>query len=153
MKEWSTLGAEKAHMMVGKVFDRSNTMYVKTVSRKGRGVFANISFKVGDVIERAPTWGFDYAQAQLLDRTGIFEYYFVRHDRHLKGDPLIGYVVFGLISIVNHSSDPNTQIVWTDEAAGAWASIVAIKDIKVDEEITHRYTNASAYPHAVDFVD
>lgn len=139
--------------MVDKIFDRSNAMYVKTVPRKGRGVFANIPFKVGDLIERAPTWGFDDAQAKLLDRTGVFEYYFVRRDRHLKGDPLTGYVVFGLISIVNHSLNPNAEIVWTDAASDAWASIVAIKDIKVDEEITHRYTNIFAYPHRINFID
>ncbi|WP_375784861.1 SET domain-containing protein-lysine N-methyltransferase [Bradyrhizobium sp. Pha-3] len=138
--------------MVDKVFDRSNAMYVKTVRRKGRGVFANIPFKVGDVIDRAPTWGFDDAAAKLLDRTRLFEYYFVRPDRN-QGNSLTGYVVFGLISIVNHSLDPNARIVWTDEESGAWASIVAIKDINVGEEITHRYANISAYPHAIDFID
>ncbi|MBB4276680.1 SET domain-containing protein-lysine N-methyltransferase [Rhizobium mongolense] len=138
--------------MVPKVFDRSNVVYVQNVSRKGRGLFANISFNVGDVIERAPTWGFDDAAAHLLDRTGLFEYYFVRHDRHLKSDPLIGYVVFGLVSIVNHSLRPNAQIVWADEECGAWVSLVAIKDIKVDEEITHRYTNISAYPNTINFI-
>lgn len=139
--------------MVDKVFDRGNAVYVKTVLRKGRGVFANIPFKIGDLIERAPTWGFDHAQANLLDRTGLFEYYFVRHDRYLKGDLLTGYVVFGLTSIVNHSLNPNAQIVWTDAASGAWASIVAIRNIEVDEEITHRYTNISAYPHGIKFID
>lgn len=139
--------------MVDKVFDRSNAVYVKTVPRKGRGVFANVPFKVGDVIERAPTWGFDDTQATLLDRTGVLQYYFVRHDRHLKGDPLTGYVVFGLISMVNHSFNPNAQILWTDAASGAWASIVATKNIRVDEEITHHYTNISSYPHAIEFID
>lgn len=139
--------------MVDKVLDRSKAMYVKPVPQKGRGVFANISFKVGDVIDRAPTWGFDTAQAKLLDRTGVFQYYFVRHDRHLRGDPLAGYVIFGLISMVNHSSNPNARIVWTDEKSGAWASIVAIKDISVDEEITHGYTNISAYPPSIKFID
>ncbi|WP_234686061.1 SET domain-containing protein-lysine N-methyltransferase [Bradyrhizobium monzae] len=139
--------------MVDKVFDRSNAVYVKTVPRKGRGVFANVPFKVGDVIERAPTWGFDDTQATLLDCTGVLQYYFVRHDRHLKGDPLTGYVVFGLISMVNHSFNPNAQILWTDAASGAWASIVATKNIRVDEEITHHYTNISSYPHAIEFID
>lgn len=139
--------------MVSKIFDRSNALYVKTVPQKGRGVFANIRFKVGDVIDRAPTWGFDDATAKLLDRTGVLEYYFVRHDRDLKGDPLTGYVVFGLSSLMNHSSNPNAQRVWTEEESGAWVSIVALKDIEVDEEITHRYFNISAYPHTINFID
>lgn len=139
--------------MVNKVFDRSNTIYVKTVPYKGRGVFASIQFKAGDLIERAPTWGFDDAQAKLLDRTGVFQYYFVRHDRDLKGDPLTAYVAFGFISIVNHSLNPNAEITWMDAASGAWASIIAIKDIQIDEEITHYYTNISAYPHPSNFID
>lgn len=139
--------------MIDKVLDRSKSMYVKMVPRKGRGVFANIPFKVGDLIERAPTWGFDQNQAKLLDHTGVLEYYFVRHDRSFKGESAIGYVVFGLISMVNHSFNPNAQILWTDTASGAWADIVAIKDITVDEEITHRYANISAYPDTITFVE
>jgi len=147
------ISTQKAHTTVDKIFDRSNAMYVKTVPGKGRGVFANVPFKIGDVIECAPSWGFDDATAKLIDRTGAFEYYFVRHDQHLKGDVLAGYLVFGLISIVNHSLKPNARIVWTDEESGAWVSIVAISDIKVDEEITHRYTNISAYLHKITFID
>jgi hypothetical protein len=147
------LSTSKVHTMVDKVFDRSNAMYVRTVPGKGRGVFANTQFKPGDVIDRAPTWGFDDAAAKLLDRTGVFEYYFVRPDRPLKENDLTGYVVFGLISMVNHSSNPNAQIVWTDEDSGAWVSIVAIKEIKVDEEITHRYANIFAYPNSIKFIE
>lgn len=137
--------------MVDKVFDRSNALYVKTVPRKGRGVFANIRFKVGDVIDRAPTWGFNDATAKLLDRTGVLEYYFVRNDRHR--DPPTYYVVFGFSSLMNHSSNPNAQRVWTDRESGAWVSIVAIKDIEVDDEITHCYVNMSAYPPNINFID
>lgn len=139
--------------MADKVLDRSNSIYIKTVPGKGRGVFANIRFEVGEVIDRAPTWGFDGATAKLLDRTGVFEYYFLRYDRHLKGDPVAGYVVFGWSSIVNHSSNPNARSVWTEEESGAWVSVVAIKDIEIDEEITHRYSNLSAYPHTIKFID
>ncbi|MER9052271.1 SET domain-containing protein-lysine N-methyltransferase [Mesorhizobium sp. M0923] len=147
------LSHKKAHTMVDKVFDCSSAVYVKNVPRKGRGVFANLKFKIGDIIELAPTWGFDDTAKNLLDHTGLFEYYFVRHDRQLKDDPKTGYVVFGFISIVNHSSNPNAKIVWTDEESGAWARIVAIKEINVDEEITHRYTNISAYPDTINFVE
>ncbi|MCP1909607.1 SET domain-containing protein-lysine N-methyltransferase [Bradyrhizobium elkanii] len=143
----------EAYRMVGKVFDRSNSLYVKNVPRKGRGVFANIRFKAGDVIDRAPTWGFDSEAAKLLDRTGILEYYFVRNDLDLKERPLTGYVVFGLSSLMNHASNPNAKRLWNDEQSGAWVSIVAIKDIEVDEEITHRYINMSAYPQTINFID
>lgn len=143
----------KAPTMTEHILDRSKAIYVKNVPQKGRAVFANIPFHAGDVIECAPTWGFDDAEAELLGRTRLFEYYFVRHDRNIKGDPYTGYVIFGLISIVNHSLNPNARIVWTDQVSGAWASIVAIKDINVGEEITHRYTNISAYPHSTDFID
>lgn len=148
------LSTKKEHTMAGKIFDRSNTVYIKNVPRKGRGVFANIPFKVGDLIERAPTWGFDNAAGKLIDRTGLLEYYFVRRDcDDPRRFPLAGYVVFGFISIVNHSSNPNAQTVWTDEDSGAWASIVAIKDIRAGDEITQRYLNISSYPPNVKFVE
>ncbi|MER9275396.1 SET domain-containing protein-lysine N-methyltransferase [Mesorhizobium sp. M0643] len=138
---------------MNKIFDHSNVMYVKNVPRKGRGVFANTPFTAGDLIERAPTWGFDSAEVALLDRTGLFEYYFVRHDRQLKNDSMAGYVIFGFISVVNHSSMPNAKIFWSDEDSGAWATLVAAKDIKAGDEITHRYTNISSYPHYIKFIE
>ncbi|MER8880822.1 SET domain-containing protein-lysine N-methyltransferase [Mesorhizobium sp. M0684] len=127
--------------MVDKIFDRSESVYVKHVPLKGRGVFANIHFKAGDLIERAPTWGFDDEAANLFMRTGLLEYYFVRDDLRQKADLMAGYVVFGFASMVNHSLNPNAQTNWADGDAGAWVSIVAIKDIMVGEEITHRYRN------------
>ncbi|QKC98905.1 SET domain-containing protein-lysine N-methyltransferase [Mesorhizobium sp. NZP2298] len=139
--------------MVGKVFDRSNVIYVKNVPGKGRGVFANVPFKVGDIIERSPTWGFDNVAAGLIDSTGLFEYYFVRGDRKLKEDSITAYVVFGFMSLVNHSSRPNAKTVWTDEESGAWASIIAIKNIDADDEITHTYMNISDYPRAIKFIE
>lgn len=139
--------------MVDRVFDRSNALYVKKVPRKGRGLFANIPFKAGDIIDRSPTWGFDERQENLIDRTGILEYYFVRGRKNSKSATFTGYVVFGLGSLVNHSWNPNAETVWSDEESGAWASIVAIKDIKVDEEITQTYTNIPDYPKDINFVD
>ncbi|MES0076712.1 SET domain-containing protein-lysine N-methyltransferase [Mesorhizobium sp. M0058] len=139
--------------MTGAIGDRRNPVYVRNVPQKGRGVFANIPFKVGDVIERAPTWGFNSSDEKLLERTGLFEYYFVRPVPKSINDRCSGYVVFGLISVVNHSSSPNSQIVWIDEDTGAWASIVALKEIRVGEEITHRYANISDYPDTITFVE
>ncbi|MER9420687.1 SET domain-containing protein-lysine N-methyltransferase [Mesorhizobium sp. M0306] len=143
---------QEANEKVSKIFDRSDILYVKNVTRKGRGVFANAPFAAGDVIERAPTWGFDDAEAVLLDRTGLFQYYFVRHDRQLTNDSMAGYVIFGFISVVNHSWMPNAKIFWSDEDSGAWVTLVAVNDIKIDEEITHRYTNISSYPHYIKFI-
>ncbi|TSE02374.1 SET domain-containing protein [Mesorhizobium intechi] len=139
--------------MLDRVFDRSNALYVKNVPKKGRGLFANIPFKAGDLIERAPTWKFDDRQANLIDLTGILEYYFVRGERSQKCGATARYVVFGLASLVNHSLNPNAKTVWADEESGAWANIVAINDIKVDEEITQKYTNLSDYPKTIKFVE
>lgn len=139
--------------MTGAIGDRRNPVYVRNVPQKGRGVFANIPFKVGDLIERAPTWGFNRSDEKLLECTGLFEYYFVRPIAKPIMNQRSGYVVFGLISIVNHASNPNSQIEWIDEDTGTWASIVALKDIQVGEEITHRYANINDYPNTITFVE
>ncbi|RWM78452.1 SET domain-containing protein-lysine N-methyltransferase [Mesorhizobium sp.] len=145
--------AKKESAMADQIFDRSHAVYVKHVPCKGRGLFANVPFKIGDVIDRAPTWEFDTKTAILFRRTGLFQYYFVRDDLGEKAALVAGYVVFGFISIVNHSSNPNAQTIWSDGDAGASATIVAIRDIKVGEEITHRYKNISDYPSTIKFVE
>ncbi|TGQ37798.1 MULTISPECIES: SET domain-containing protein-lysine N-methyltransferase [unclassified Mesorhizobium] len=137
--------------MTEKLFDRTNSIYIMNIPQKGRGVFANIPFKRGDLLERAPTFGLDRATAKILDSTALLAYYFGRHDMPLASESLAGYVVFGFASIVNHSWNPNAKIVWDDEETGAWVSVVAIRDIKVGEEITHRYTDISAFPDT--FID
>ncbi|TIL44422.1 SET domain-containing protein-lysine N-methyltransferase [Mesorhizobium sp.] len=139
--------------MTGAIGDRRGPVYVRNVPQKGRGVFADAPFKVGDLIERSPTWGFNASEERLLERTGLFEYYFVRPVHKSIENQRSKYVVFGLISIVNHSSNPNSQIVWTDEDTGTWASIVALKDIEAGEEITHRYANINDYPMVINFVE
>lgn len=139
--------------MVDKVFDCSNAVYVKNVPGKGRGVFANIPFNAGDVIERAPTWGFDGGIADLIDQTGLFEYYFVRDDTNINEGFTKGYVVFGIMSLVNHSLSPNAKTVWADEDSGVWAAIVATESINVDDEITQTYKNISDYPQTIKFIE
>ncbi|WP_292627359.1 SET domain-containing protein-lysine N-methyltransferase [Mesorhizobium sp.] len=146
------LSIYKETNMTGIISDRSNAIYIKNVSHKGRGVFANIPFKNGDLIDRSPTWGFGNVEATQFDNTGLFEYYFVRPSKFAQ-QPMVGYVVFGFISIVNHSSRPNARIAWADEDTGTWASIIALKDIKVGDEITHQYSNISDYPKTIKFVE
>jgi hypothetical protein len=123
----------------------NSPLRVAKVSAKGRGVFAKTTIHAGQVIEEAPSWGFSATDEILINQTGAFEYYFVRNDRDISNEELKGYLVFGLISIVNHSATPNARIRWTDRDSGAWASIIAIRDIAVGEEITHKYTNIDAY--------
>ncbi|RUW53764.1 MAG: SET domain-containing protein [Mesorhizobium sp.] len=132
---------------------RRHPIHIRNVPQKGRGVFATIPFKAGDLIELSPTWGFDRTDEKLLERTGLFEYYFVRPITQTVQTKTSGFVVFGLISIVNHSSNPNSKIVWIDEETGTWVGIVALNDIRVGEEITHRYANISDYPNSITFVE
>lgn len=131
--------------MQGRVYDGRRSIYVAVAEGKGRGVFAAKVFDAGEIIEEAPTWGFDRVAGSAIDRTGAFEYYFIRNDMKRDEDPMHGYFAFGFISIVNHSSRPNAEIRWTERDTGAWISIVAVRTIAQDEEITHHYTNADSY--------
>ncbi|WP_442921241.1 SET domain-containing protein-lysine N-methyltransferase [Mesorhizobium sp. Cs1299R1N1] len=129
---------------------RQDAVYIKNVPRKGRGLFANVPFRANAVIERSTTWGFSRSEETLLRRTGLFEYYFVRPETNNR--LIAGYVVFGTISVVNHSFSPNAEIVWDDDETGAWISIIALKDIDIDEEITHFYANINEYSNSNEFV-
>ncbi|MEI9401976.1 SET domain-containing protein-lysine N-methyltransferase [Mesorhizobium argentiipisi] len=139
--------------MRDKLFDRDNSVYIKQVEGKGRGLFAGVPFKAGDLIDRAPTWGFDYEAVNLLKQTGLLEFYFVRHNQRQGAELVAGYVVFGFMSIANHSLNPNAKTIWNDGNVGAGASMMAVKDIKVDEEITQRYNNIVDYPRTIKFIE
>lgn len=139
--------------MHDKTYDVSRSIYIQNVDGKGRGVFAGIDFKAGDIIESSPSWGFNQEDCNLIDRTKAFEYYFVRNDVSRDEHLMKGYFVFGFISIVNHSNRPNAKIVWVDRHSGSWADIVATGTILVNEEITHRYTNANSYKGIKDLID
>jgi len=91
-------------------------VYVKQSSIHGLGLFANKKIKKGDqigVIEKAVSTTVD----------GPYVLWFEEEE---------GYQVEGAMKYINHSEKPNA-VYYND------FTVVALKNIKKDEEITHYY--------------
>ena len=104
-------------------------------ARKGRCLLAAEPIARGALIEAAPVVVFSAAAASLIDRTPLFDYYFRWQGDIKEGGS--GAVAFGLVSLCNHSPEPNAAVRPND--AGATLDLYAAADIAAGEEITIRY--------------
>lgn len=125
---------------------------VNSISKKGRGVVLSQAGKKGDILERAPISSFPAEQRVKVNSTDIFEHYFVNVNEYRKSKNVPGYIVYGLISIVNHSSIPNAEVEWTIEGAEGWATLRLLNDLDEGEEVTIAYTNVDEYQNTEQWV-
>lgn len=93
---------------------------LRETSKKGEGVFATKSFKVGDIVMVGVIK--ERVNGNHSHASQIGEYEYVLHA--------------GLISKVNHSCDPNCGIRVNETGAH---DFVAIRNISINEEITFDY--------------
>ncbi len=127
---------------------------VMSAGRKGRGVFACHRIPSYLYIETAPANIIkreDRARLKGLGELG--EYPFVNrnewkelpdHQKHLCS----GFVVWGLMSIVNHAMDTDKANVRVDlikRADSYYGVMVAIRDIKAGEELLLDYPDVEDY--------
>jgi uncharacterized protein len=86
----------------------------------------------GDLIEIAPVIVFAKASLECIDKTKIYEYYF------LWGEKLdIPAVVLGYGSLFNHSDEPNAE--FSLDIASENMQFTALDDISSGTEITINY--------------
>ena len=111
------------------VVEPSTKIYVKESSpEKGRGVFAKVPIKKGEVIESCPvipdpSW-------EALEKTSLKDYYFCFGENDVC-------TVLGFGSLYNYSDDPNAEVVCKCE--NLIYEYVATRDIEKDEEICFKY--------------
>lgn len=105
-------------------------MYVAITSNKGRGVFADTSYLLGDIIEQCEIIKIPSFEVKTLDTTILYNYYFSRSDGNSA-------IVLGNGSLYNHSYAPNALYKKNFET-----NIIifeARKHIHPDEEILVNY--------------
>ena len=132
----------------------------KIIAGKGRGVVATVDIPEGAMIEVASTALIPAEQIPVINDSALFKYYFVRPGDYQpvetgsldKAKPVPGYIVFGLVSLCNHSPEPNAHIKWSEDAVGVWSSLIAKRNIAKHEEVTLFYTNIEEYTDKLDFV-
>jgi SET domain-containing protein len=98
----------------------------------GRGVFAERSFKTGELVERCAVLRVPTAEVELVQRTVLRDYLFSLDDG--SGDVAIA---LGYGSLYNHSDDPNAE--YFKDAARNEIAITATRNIAVGDEVTVAY--------------
>lgn len=101
-----------------------------SITNAGRGVFARVAIKKGEVIERCPVFVLPRKDYPVLKKTALRDYYF------MWGKTTVA-ICFGYGSLYNHSYTPNAT--YKKLIKEQTIEFVAIKDIKKDEEITANY--------------
>lgn len=105
-------------------------IHVRDTGRKGRGVFALVSFAVGDHIEEAPVIAYPAAHKELVGRTALADY---PYDWSDEGEA----IVLGFGSIYNHSYRPNAR--YRKNFDRLTIDYIALRAIAAGEEITVNY--------------
>jgi SET domain-containing protein len=120
---------------------QSETIEVRQVPRKGRGVFARARIRRGTVIERVPV--IVVPMREILADSGrsvVLDYAFE------WGDDTVA-IALGYGSIYNHSYRPNAKVI----SERLTLVFIAIRNINAGSEITTNYNGAPRSRSSVGF--
>ena len=109
-------------------------LYVSNVSEKGRGVFTDEAIEPGTLIEIAPLIVLPPQDREHIDKTEIFNYYFLWGDDHALTAIALGYG-----SLYNHSQKANA--IYESYYDDNEIHFICYRPIKAGEEITINYNN------------
>lgn len=102
---------------------------------KGRGIFATVPIRPGEVILVDPTVELSVADCAAIRPTGIEDYPFAHPEDDGKG-----LLVMGLASLANHGDPPNASTEYAFAPGIGWLiTLRAVRDLAAGEEITRRY--------------
>lgn len=114
----------------------SDKIYIakSKIPNSGRGVFARVDIKKGEIIERCPVIELPQNDAANLADSIIITYVY-----HLGKNKDRALLALGFGAIYNHTYMPNAM--YKGFPAKGIIHFVAVKDIKKDEEITVNYNS------------
>ena len=115
----------------------TDTLEVREVAGKGRGVFARRGFAPGGLIERCPVIGLDEEHWEHLDRTILDAYCFKWGEQLERPAVALGYG-----SLYNHSFEPNA--FYARVPALHAIDFIALRQIAPGEEVKVNY-NGNPY--------
>jgi len=108
---------------------------IKETEDKGRGVFSTADILEASIIEVCPLIIIPKSELENLDKTKLYDYYFVWDE---DGSAAIA---LGYGSLYNHSDVPNAEFSF--QKANKSLIVKSITDISTDQEITVDYTGGS----------
>lgn len=114
----------------------SEKIYVSKskIPDSGRGVFAKVDIKKGEIIETCPVIEIPKEDFANINQSFLVTYFFSFGENK---DKLV--IALGFGSIYNHTYTPNATYRRLEK--DQIMEFVALKDIKKDEEITVNYNN------------
>ena len=125
----------------------SDKIYVaqSKISGAGRGVFASVFIKQGEVIEVCPVIHIPEHEIESVENSVLVTYiYFLGKNK----DQLALALGFG--SIYNHADKPN--VLYTYNSKAMTLNFIATKYIGKDEEITVDYNQGGKHKHPLWFI-
>jgi len=108
---------------------------IEETEEKGRGVFSTAEIPESSIIEICPLIIIPKSEITHLDKTSLYDYYFVWDD---EGSAAIA---LGYGSLYNHSDSPNAEFSFQKE--DKTLIVKTISDVLPDQEITIDYTGGS----------
>ncbi len=116
----------------------SDKIYVDTsrIPNSGRGVFARVGIKKGEIIERCPVIDVPSGDVANLSESVLNTYFY-----YLGKDRERVLITLGFGAIYNHTYAPNATYI--EKLNEGIVEFVAIKDISKDDEITVNYNTGN----------
>lgn len=103
----------------------------------GLGVFATTDLAVGDIVEVCPVLIFTATDLELIDRTGLYDFYY----GWPQGE---GALALGYGSLYNHSATPNAD--YEKDPPGQVVRFRALEPIAAGVEVTVDYSRGGTNP-------
>lgn len=125
---------------------RKNNLYIGKSRLEGNGVFSDSELKKGDVIECCPLLVFSQKDADFLQHTSFYNYYFLKHK-----EALASVLALGFGSLYNHEAPSNAQ--YELDLDQKKLTITAVCTIAAGVEITINYNGPHNSTQPVAFVN
>ncbi len=84
-------------------------IYYRPIEGKGRGMFTALDIEPGSLIEICPLILIPVTQSAFIDKTEIYNYYFLWNDEFIA-------LALGYGSLYNHSNHPNAKVIFDYES-------------------------------------
>ncbi len=110
----------------------NHNLFIQTTADKGKGVFTSHHLVEGEVIEIAPMLVLPSTDKVLIDKTHLYNYYFLWGDNNEQIAIALGYG-----SIYNHSYNPN--VAYKMDFNIETITFVAWKNINPGDELVINY--------------
>lgn len=114
-----------------------DSLYIGSSPGRGRGVFTREAIEAGTLVEIAPVIVLPEKDGPLIDRSFLYNYYFLWGEKNRNYAICLGYG-----SLYNHSYSPNCiyETYYSDELI----HFISLRDIAAGEELTVNYNHDPA---------